>query len=85
MKTILVKLMMAGALVSLSASALAATEIASPGAQRVIGHISAGGASNLDDLVAALAQKADRAGAPAFHITSANGKNTFSGTAQLLK
>jgi multiple stress resistance protein BhsA/MqsR-controlled colanic acid and biofilm protein A len=51
----------------------------------VIGHISAGGASNLDDLVAALAQKADRAGAPAFHITSANGKNTFSGTAQLLK
>ncbi|ERK13866.1 MAG: DUF1471 domain-containing protein [Pantoea sp.] len=85
MKNILVKMMMAGALVAVSASSLAATEVIMPGTQQVVGHISASGARNLDELVAALGQKADLAGASAFHITSANGKNTFSGTAELLK
>lgn len=68
-----------------SLSAGAATEVPAITGHIVSGHISASGANSLDELTAALNEKADAAGAKTFTVTSAGGKNKLHGTAVLLK
>ena len=72
-------------LVIASLGAHAATEVPVRASQIVSGHISVSGANSLDELTAALSEKADAAGADKFSVTSAGGKNKLHGTAVLLK
>lgn len=72
-------------LVLTALSSQAATETQSMADRTVIGHVSAGGASNLSELTHALKKEADKSGASEFYITSAGGTNKLRGTAVLLK
>lgn len=63
----------------------AASEVANIAGHTVSGHVAASGVNTLDELTAVLSKKADAAGADAFVITSAGGKNKLHGTAVLLK
>jgi len=81
-KTILAIILLSGA----SFSTLAATEVNSAMGRTVIGTVSdSSGATNLADLSANLAAKADKAGASSYRIIAAGGNNTEFGTAEIYK
>ena len=70
----------------MASSAFAAKEINQPQGLQKIGTVSdSSGATSLADLEAKLQAKAAKAGAGAFHITSAGGNNTLSGTADIYR
>ena len=75
------------ALTTLSFGAFAAQSVTEAQAQNMnkIGVVSAEGATTLDGLEAKLAEKASAAGASAYSITSAVGKDKMSGTAVIYK
>ena len=70
----------------MASSTFAAQEINQPQGLQKIGTVSdSSGATSLADLEAKLQAKAAKAGAGAFHITSAGGNNTLSGTADIYR
>ncbi|EHM47881.1 MAG: DUF1471 domain-containing protein [Yokenella regensburgei] len=83
-----VVLIAAGALALLSFAAHAKPQELDPantGQLRPAGTVSATGASNLDDLQAKLAAKAQAEGAKGYVITGASGENKMFGTATIYK
>ncbi|ALZ95596.1 hypothetical protein APT61_06090 [Leclercia adecarboxylata] len=84
MKTLLIAVLTFSA--AMASSAFAAQEINQPQGLQKIGTVSdSSGATSLADLEAKLQAKAAKAGAGAFHITSAGGNNTLSGTADIYR
>jgi MqsR-controlled colanic acid and biofilm protein A len=64
-----------------AASSLPPPELPYDGPLRPVGTVSASGASTLDDLVAALADKAHRRGAIAWRVNAASSGNRLYGSA----
>lgn len=70
---------------ALTGTALAATEVQQASAGQSIGAISTSGATTLDQAINQLSDKADKAGATSFKVTSAGGQNKLYATAELFK
>lgn len=66
-------------------SASAAQHINHAQGKEKIGVVSAGNAYTLDDLSEALAREADKKGASAYKILSANGNNKLHGVAEIYR
>ncbi|WNJ81211.1 DUF1471 domain-containing protein [Cedecea neteri] len=72
-------------LTALTGTALAATEVQQTGTGQSIGSVSTSGANTLDQAINQLSDKADKAGATSFKVTSAGGQNKLFATAELFK
>lgn len=72
-------------LTALTGTAFAATEVQQPGAGQSVGSVSTSGATTLDQAINQLSDKADKAGASSFKVTSAGGQNKLYATAELFK
>lgn len=66
-------------------SVFSAQAISSDAGKEKIGVVSASGATTLDELVAKLADQADKEGASSFKVLSTTGKNKLHGVAEIYK
>lgn len=85
MRNIITPLLFATLLAGFSTVASAATEVRSSEGHQPVGSVSITGASNVDDAVKALAEKAGAQGVPYFKTLAVGGKNKLYASAELLK
>ncbi|BDH45216.1 multiple stress resistance protein BhsA [Salmonella enterica subsp. enterica serovar Choleraesuis] len=85
MKKLLI-VVMSAAVLSASFTAFAAQDVSNPAGLQKIGTVSdASGSLTLNELENKLRIKAEKEGAASYHITSAGGKNTLYGTADIYR